>query len=92
MWWLLDGLWPLMNKDEFAALVEAKQHNQLPRTTGLWLTSDGYFGRPLALDLTDILCGTNDPPTAEDYQHFSRQFSSLAARVALLAFPEEFDA
>ena len=21
MWWLLDGLWPLMNKDEFAALV-----------------------------------------------------------------------
>jgi len=38
-------------RDEVAPLVEAALHNQLPRTSGLWLTQDDYYSRPLSFDI-----------------------------------------
>jgi len=40
-------------KDALAVLIEAALHNQLPHTTGLWLTQSDYHSRPLTLDVQE---------------------------------------
>jgi len=40
-------------RDVLAALIEAALHNQLPHTTGLWLTQADYYSRPLTLDVQE---------------------------------------
>ena len=40
-------------KDALAALLDAALHNQLPHTTGLWLTQSDYHSRPLTLDVQE---------------------------------------
>jgi hypothetical protein len=37
-------------RDDTVAAIEAKLHNRLPFQPGLWLTSTGYFNRPLTIE------------------------------------------
>lgn len=40
-------------RDQVSAALEGALHNQLPRTSGLWLTSAGYHDRPLSLEAAE---------------------------------------